>query len=191
MLMEMVKLVTSVNNQNIWEKYRLMFLWYGIAIVVLLLDLLTKKLASDALFLHERINVMPMFDMTLRHNYGAAFSFLAGAGGWQVWFFGVLAFVVSVGISVWIYKIGQKKSFEVLGLALVLGGALGNLYDRVTLGYVVDFILVYYDPYYFPAFNIADTAITIGAGCLILDHFVADKSQDEAKKDNSSIEVNR
>lgn len=183
--------MSSAKPQNFWEKYRLLFLWYGIALVVLVLDLLTKKLASDALFLHERINIFPMFDMTLRHNYGAAFSFLAGAGGWQVWFFGILAFVVSVGIGVWIAKIGHRKSFEVLGLALVLGGAVGNLYDRVTLGYVVDFILVYYDPYYFPAFNIADTAITIGAGFLILDHFVSGKSENGQANDTHSVEVNR
>lgn len=176
--------MTIVDQQS---DRRWLILWYGIALVAVVFDLFTKQLASDALVLHERINIFPFFDITLRHNYGAAFSFLAGEGGWQVWFFGILAGAVSLGIAVWIAKIGSKKSLEVLGLALILGGALGNLYDRVTLGYVVDFILVYYDDYQFPAFNIADSAITLGAGVLLLDAFFGMKKSrhENADKPNA------
>ncbi len=174
------------------ENSKLLILWYAIAAIVVALDLFTKMLASNSLALYERINVMAMFDITLRHNYGAAFSFLAGAGGWQVWFFGLLAGAVSLVLIVWIAKIGTRKSLEVLGLALILGGAVGNLYDRVTLGYVVDFILVYYnDAYQFPAFNVADSAITAGAGILILDaikksiHEHRQKNQPSSKSTDS------
>lgn len=166
---------------------KLLVLWYGIAAIVVALDLFTKMLASNNLAMYERINVMPMFDITLRHNYGAAFSFLAGAGGWQVWFFGVLAGAVSLALIVWIAKIGSRKSLEVLGLSLILGGALGNLYDRVTLGYVVDFILVYYNESQFPAFNIADAAITAGAGILILDT-VLKTIEEKRQKENGATE---
>lgn len=151
--------------------YRWLALWYAIAAVVMALDLLTKNIASQSLALYERVNILPVFDFTLRHNYGAAFSFLAGAGGWQVWFFGIVAALVSTGIAIWIFIIGRARNLEVCGLALILGGALGNLYDRVTLGYVVDFILVYYREHQFPAFNIADSAITVGVGVLLLDAF--------------------
>ena len=152
---------------------KLLALWYGISLLVIVMDLFTKKLVSESFTLYERVNVFPMFDITLRHNYGAAFSFLAGEDGWQVWFFGILASVVSVALIIWIARIGRKKNLEVFGLALILGGALGNLYDRLTLGYVVDFILVYYnEAKQFPAFNIADSAITLGAGVILLDTFL-------------------
>ncbi len=179
--------MTIVDQQS---DRRWLILWYAIAFVAVVFDLFTKRLASDALELHERINILPVFDITLRHNYGAAFSFLAGEGGWQVWFFGILAGAVSLGIAVWIAKIGSRKSLEVLGLSLILGGALGNLYDRVTLGYVVDFILVYYDEYQFPAFNIADSAITLGAGILLLDAFFGMKKTKHENSDKpNSVEA--
>lgn len=162
---------------------RLLILWYGISACVVAFDLLTKAWASNSLALYERVNIVPMFDITLRHNYGAAFSFLAGEGGWQVWFFGIIAGLVSLGLIVWIAKIGAKKNLEVFGLALTLGGALGNLYDRATLGYVVDFILVYYnEQYQFPAFNIADSAITVGAGVILLDAFIKYRHEKNATK---------
>lgn len=143
--------------------------WYGLSLLVVVLDLATKKWVSATFQLYERYNVLPFFDLTLRHNPGAAFSFLADQGGWQIWFFSILSAIVSVVLIVWIARVVEKNRWEVLGLALVLGGALGNLYDRVTLGYVVDFILVYYKQYQFPAFNIADSAISVGAAILIID----------------------
>lgn len=171
--------MNTANNNGV----RLLLLWYGIALVVLVLDLLTKCWVSESLALYQRINVLPVFDITLRHNYGAAFSFLADQSGWQRWALAVIAGLVSVGLIFWIAKIGRSKGLEVFGLSLILGGALGNLYDRVTLGYVVDFILVYYDSKQFPAFNIADSAITVGAGALLLDAFLLHK---KGKSDNGA-----
>jgi len=156
--------------------------WYSLAAIVVVLDLFSKKLAVDAFYEGERLNILPFFDLTLRYNTGAAFSFLADQPGWQVWFFGVIASVVSVVLAVWIARLPKDKLWELAGLSLVLGGALGNLYDRVTLGKVVDFILVYYQGSYFPAFNIADSAICIGAGILILDTFIHRDDSEKAKK---------
>ncbi|HEY7774479.1 MAG TPA: signal peptidase II, partial [Marinagarivorans sp.] len=110
-----------------------------------------------------------LFNFTLRYNHGAAFSFLYDAGGWQRWFLAIIAAVMSVVLVVWLSRVAVKKPLESLGLALILGGALGNLYDRLTLGYVVDFIDFYYQQYHFPAFNIADCGITCGAALLIWD----------------------
>ncbi|VUD68271.1 Lipoprotein signal peptidase [Thalassocella blandensis] len=155
---------------------------YAVAAIVLIADLLTKSWVSASLDLHDRVEVIPFFDITLRHNYGAAFSFLADQAGWQVWFFGILAAAVSIGLTVWIYKLPKRKVLEMLGLSLVLGGALGNLYDRVTLGYVVDFLLVYYNQYQFPAFNVADSAISVGAALLILDFFLESRRNNHSEK---------
>lgn len=155
---------------------------YLVSFVVFLLDIYTKYLVSANFKLHERLEVLPVFDITLRHNYGAAFSFLADQSGWQVWFFGILAGAVSIALIIWIAKLPKSKILEVMGLALVLGGALGNLYDRLTLGYVVDFILVYYKDYHYPAFNIADSAICIGVGLLILDQVFEFRREKQDKK---------
>ncbi len=152
-----------------WKQ--LPWIWYGLSFVIVVIDLLTKKLVSDSFSMYERVNVFPMFDITLRHNPGAAFSFLADQGGWQIWFFSILSAVVSVVLIIWMARVFKKNIRETIGLALILGGALGNLYDRVTLGYVVDFILVYYESYEYPAFNVADAGISVGAGILIFDAF--------------------
>jgi len=122
------------------------------------------------------------FNFTLLHNTGAAFSFLASESGWQRWFFIALAFFVSLGLGVWLTKLRDDK-WVAFAVALILGGAIGNLYDRITLGYVVDFLHFYWGNYHFPAFNIADTAISIGAGLMILDIF-------RPKKEQSSEAVN-
>ena len=165
-------------NNTLWRN--LPWPWYGLSALIVALDLLTKKWVSHGFELYERYNVLPVFDITLRHNTGAAFSFLADQGGWQVWFFSILSTVVSVVLVVWIARVAKKNTWEVLGLSLVLGGALGNLYDRVTLGYVVDFILVYYREYQFPAFNVADSAISVGAAVLIFDTlFRGEKKQNQ------------
>lgn len=165
-----------MNSVN-WKQ--LPWIWYGLSFVVVVIDLLTKKMVSDSFTMYERLNVFPMFDLTLRHNPGAAFSFLAGQGGWQVWFFSILSAIVSVVLIVWIARVARKNIWEVVGLSLVLGGALGNLYDRVTLGYVVDFILVYYKSYEYPAFNVADAAISVGACVLIWDALFHRKKADD------------
>ena len=143
--------------------------WYGLAVAIIVLDQITKVWASSAFNLGEVDAIFPGFNLTLRHNYGMAFSIFADGDGWQRWFLGIVAAGVSIGIAIWMAKLDKNSRLELIGFALILGGAIGNLYDRVLLGYVVDFIEVYYDKYYWPAFNIADSAITVGAGCLIYD----------------------
>lgn len=143
--------------------------WLWLTVVVVVLDQFTKHLATAFLEFARPVGILPVFDLTLLHNTGAAFSFLAGAGGWQRWLFAFLAAVVSVVLIVWLKRLKAHETWLAIALALVLGGALGNLYDRVVLGYVVDFISIHYQRHYFPAFNVADSAITIGAAMLIID----------------------
>lgn len=146
----------------------LRFLW--LSFVVLVLDLYTKHLASSHLEYAIPEPVFPHFNLTLLHNTGAAFSFLAAAGGWQRWFFIGLAAVVSIALVRWVYTLKNDRWLAV-ALCLVLGGALGNLYDRIFLGYVVDFLHFYWGDYHFPAFNIADCAISVGAAMMVIDLF--------------------
>jgi len=145
--------------------------WLWLSLVVIVLDQATKFLATRFLDLYERVEVLPVLDFTLLHNTGAAFSMLAGASGWQRWFFIGLAGVVSVLLTTWIWRIPRGDKLLPLALALILGGAIGNVIDRIWHGYVVDFIHVHWGDAYFPAFNIADSAITVGAALLILDAF--------------------
>ena len=150
--------------------------WLWLSLVVLAVDLWTKSLAENALQLYQRIEVLPFFNFTLAYNSGAAFSFLADAGGWQRWFFTAIALVASVVIVGWLLKLRGERMVAI-ALALILGGALGNLWDRVMLGHVVDFLDFHWAGYHFPAFNIADSAITVGAVLLIIDMFIGrDKS---------------
>ncbi|GMR16680.1 MAG: signal peptidase II [Gammaproteobacteria bacterium] len=146
-----------------------MLKWTWLAVVVVILDQLSKYIASTSLVLYKPVAVMPMFNWTLMHNTGAAFSFLHDAGGWQRWFFAVLAIVVSIVIVLWIKRLQQHEKLQAIALALILGGAIGNVIDRVWLGYVVDFIQVYYQQWYWPAFNIADSAISIGVAMIIIE----------------------
>ena len=146
-----------------------MLKWLWLTVVVVVLDQASKLWASAALLFQEPLPVFPLFNLTLMHNYGAAFSFLANAGGWQRWFFAALAVSVSVAIIFWLRRLDAKRRWEAAALALILGGALGNVWDRLYYGYVVDFIDVYYGSHHWPAFNIADSAITVGAALLIID----------------------
>ena len=139
--------------------------------LVLVLDLLTKRWVEAALFYGEQIPLTGFFNLVLTYNAGAAFSFLSDAGGWQRWFFSVVA----VGASMLIIYLLRKHATDqlfCLALSLILGGALGNLWDRVTLGHVVDFLDFHVAGYHWPAFNIADSAIFLGAALLILDSFL-------------------
>jgi len=145
--------------------------WLWLSLGVIALDQATKFLATRFLELYERVVVLPVLDFTLLHNTGAAFSLLAGASGWQRWFFIGLALTVSAVLMVWIWRTPRGEKLLPLSLSLILGGALGNVIDRIVHGYVVDFIHAHWGAAYFPAFNIADSAITIGAGLLILDAF--------------------
>lgn len=146
--------------------------WYALALVVILLDQYTKGLASSSLAYGQPERVFSWLNFTLQHNTGAAFSILDDAGGWQRYFFTVVASVISVVLVGWLYLAPRGHWLLALSLGLILGGAVGNLWDRVTLGYVVDFISVHYKNWYFPAFNIADSAISVGAVCMLLDSFL-------------------
>lgn len=161
---------------------RLRWLWLSALVVVF--DQFSKQLATAFLDYARPVELLPVFDLTLLHNTGAAFSFLANAGGWQRWFFVLLTSVVSVVLVVWIKRLKTHETWLAIALALVLGGALGNLYDRVVLGYVVDFISVHYQQRYFPAFNLADSAISVGAVMLIIDTFWLSRRQTSLGKDN-------
>ena len=143
--------------------------WGWLSLLVIVLDLGSKQLAVANIGYAETIPLLPFFDLTLLHNTGAAFSFLANAGGWQRWAFALIAMVVSVVLVIWMQRTERRYWWLGLALSMVLGGALGNLYDRVVLGYVIDFISLHHNGYYFPAFNLADSAITLGAMILIFD----------------------
>ncbi|MCG6937286.1 MAG: signal peptidase II [Gammaproteobacteria bacterium] len=151
-----------------------MMKWLWLSMLTVALDQLTKKIAEAVLQLHQPVAILPSFNFTLMYNKGAAFSFLSDAGGWQRIFFVGLSTAVSIFLFFWLKQISrddEKKHNQLLQIAIafILGGAIGNLIDRALTGEVVDFIQLYYSTYYFPAFNIADSAITLGAGLLILD----------------------
>ena len=141
--------------------------WLWISIGVIALDQVTKHLILVAFRPGDERVLLPVLSLVLAFNTGAAFSFLAGADGWQRWLFTAVA-IVACGFMVWLLRRGGS-AWLCAGLVLIVGGALGNLYDRLTLGHVVDFILVHYGGWLFPAFNVADSAITLGAAALILD----------------------
>lgn len=150
--------------------------WFLISAIIVALDLYTKYLIQNAFVFGEHLAVTSFFDLVRYHNTGAAFSFLADAGGWQKWFFTAITAIAVIVITYLILKNHQEKLF-CWGLALVLGGAIGNLYDRLTLGYVVDFLFFHIDALYWPAFNVADSAICVGVGLLLLDSFKKEKQR--------------
>jgi signal peptidase II len=149
---------------------QLRLLW--ISALVVALDQLAKMVAESLLSPHQAVNVLPFFDWYLTYNTGAAFSFLAGAGGWQRWFFTITTIVISIVIFFWIKKLPPGDKLTGISLCLILGGAIGNLIDRIYLGYVIDYIQVWLGSYPWPAFNIADAAISVGAAILIVSGFV-------------------
>lgn len=150
--------------------------WAGfvLALLVIALDQYTKMWASNELVYRVPVEVTAWFDLMLAHNTGAAFSFLASAGGWQRWFLAAVALLVSVFVAVWLTRLEPQQRLLGVSLGLILGGGLGNLVDRVTLGYVVDFISWHYQSWYWPAFNIADSAIFCGAILLLWDSFFSE-----------------
>lgn len=145
----------------------LQWLWLSAAIVVV--DQITKLAVDGSFEKYERLEILPFFNLTLAYNEGAAFSFLAGAGGWQRWFFTAIAVGVSVMLVVWLKRLPKADWWSAVSISLILGGALGNLYDRVVYGHVIDFLDFHWQGSHFPAFNVADSAITVGAAMMILD----------------------
>lgn len=146
------------------------WIWLWLSAAVIVLDQLSKWLVVSHLAVYDSIRVLPVFNLVLIHNPGAAWSFLAGASGWQRWFFTILALVVSAAIVVWMRFLPRREyRWRAIALALVLAGALGNVIDRLWHGYVIDFLQFHYQGWYYPAFNLADSAITVGAAMLILE----------------------
>ena len=154
-----------------WFTKSLPWFWFFVAFIVIVFDQWTKFLTLQGLEYNQKQVITSFFNLTHRYNYGVAFSLFDNIEGGQRWPLAALAAVVSFALSIWIVKMDKKLSYEVIGLSLILGGAIGNLYDRVVLGYVVDFIELHYGGYYWPAFNIADSAICVGAALILIDAF--------------------
>lgn len=154
--------------------------WFLVSFAVIIVDQLTKLAASLRLVYAQPVEILPVFDLTLLHNTGAAWSFLSDAGGWQRWLFISIAIGVSSWMAWWLAKLERNQQWLAASLALILGGAIGNVVDRIALGYVVDFISVHWQGHYFPAFNIADCAITVGAIMMAIDAFILEGRREAA-----------
>ena len=154
--------------------------WLVLSVLVVWLDQYSKILVVENFNLYDRVELLPIFNLTRAHNYGAAFSFLADAGGWQRYFFTAVALIASFVFTLWLMQTKPGQKTLPIALALVLGGAIGNVYDRVSLGYVVDFLDFHWGMRHFPAFNVADMAITIGAGFMLLDMFLEYRQESKA-----------
>ena len=148
-----------------------MLMWLGLAFIILMIDQFTKVLIVGCYRPGDSTTLTSFFNVVRVHNYGAAFSFLAEAGGWQRWFFTALGFAAA-GVIMWMLKSHAGQRLFCFALACILGGAIGNVIDRLLYGYVVDFLDFHWHGIHFPAFNLADSAITLGAGCLILDELL-------------------
>jgi len=170
------------NNAGLPESQSVMLRWLWVSIAVLLLDQSSKLLADTMLALYQSVDVLPSLAIRLAYNSGAAFSFLSDASGWQRWFFVVLSVVVIGILLVWLRRLPSNQAMTALALALILGGAVGNLVDRVLYGYVIDFIDVYYGSWHWPTFNVADSAISAGAFLLLLDAFRGHKDNPAAPR---------
>lgn len=142
--------------------------WLYLSLLVLIVDQASKWLITQHLKLFESISIFPFLNFTLKYNTGAAFSFLMSAGGWQRWLFCGISLIVSVGIIIWLYYLPRAERWTGAALALILGGAIGNFYDRFTYGHVIDFIDFYIKDWHYATFNIADSAITVGAAMLAI-----------------------
>lgn len=156
-----------------------MLRWLWLSLVMLILDQVTKQWAENTLTYGSPVEVLPMLNWTLLYNEGAAFSFLADAGGWQRWFFSGLALIISAVIVVWLSRLKDDERWVAVSLSLILSGAIGNVIDRLLYGHVIDFIDVYYQQYHWPAFNIADSAITVGVVIMLLSAFFDGKERED------------
>jgi len=161
----------------------MIFIWLLVSALVVALDMWTKDIASASLTLYRPVELTSWLNLTLAHNYGAAFSFLSDAGGWQRWLFTGLALVVTGVLLVWLLRLPANDKLTAAALALIIGGAIGNLADRIKHGYVVDFIDVYYRDWHWPAFNLADSAITCGVILLLLDGLILSAARKSSAAD--------
>ncbi|MGB0898182.1 MAG: signal peptidase II [Psychrobium sp.] len=175
----MLKSVDSTNSKPALAQSGLVWLW--LAIVSLVVDQATKLYVLANFKLHESVDVMPFFNFTYAQNRGAAFSFLSEAGGWQRWFFTIIAVSVSGLLIYWMRGLHKSTKGLNIAYALVLSGAIGNLIDRLSYGFVVDFLHLYYEEHSWPVFNIADVAICVGAFLIIIDAFI-NKDDNESEK---------
>lgn len=167
------------NKRTLPERSGLRFLWLSLFLIVA--DQLSKQWVVNSFDLYESIQIMPSLNFTYVHNYGAAFSFLSDSGGWQRWFFTAIAVAVSAVLVIWLRRNPMQLWRQNLAFALILAGAIGNVIDRLIFGYVIDFVDVYINNWHWPAFNIADMAITIGAVLMLLEAFFErEQSRDEA-----------
>ena len=167
-------MTSSDTVKEIWRASARAWLWLTLAVIVT--DQWTKWLVMQNFSLFESVAVLPMLDLVRLHNEGAAFSFLSNASGWQRWLFTAVGIGVSAGLAVWLARLPARGQHRLAAaLASIMGGALGNVIDRIRFGHVIDFIHVHYQQWYYPAFNVADSAITIGAGLLILDSLLSAK----------------
>ena len=165
------------NKKGLFEFYPHNLMWLGLSVLAIIIDQWMKNIASTHLTYADPVPVLPFLNWTLLHNYGAAFSFLSDAGGWQHYLFTGLAGIVSIIFIFWLMRMPKSTVILPMAIALILGGAIGNLIDRISLGYVVDFIHVFYQNHHFPAFNIADSAITLGTILLLIDTFFLEKKR--------------
>lgn len=156
-----------------------MLKWLWLSFITLILDQWSKIAIDSSMRLYESITIIPFFNLTYVRNLGAAFSFLSDAGGWQRWFFSAMALTISIILTVWIYRLKKHETLLAVALSLILGGAIGNLIDRLAYGYVIDFLDVYYQNWHWPAFNVADMAICLGVFLMLLESFGVGKKAEE------------
>lgn len=143
--------------------------WFLLSVLIIAVDQLTKYMAQMQLIAYQPYPVLPIFNLTLAYNTGAAFSFLSNAGEWHRWFFAAFSFCMSIFFVVWVVRLPAKAYLQLTAISLILGGTIGNFCDRIFLGHVIDFIQLYYHQYYWPVFNLADSAICVGAVLLLVD----------------------
>lgn len=156
----------------------MMLRWLLLSLLVLISDQLSKQLIQSSLEPYAPVALLPSLNFTLVYNTGAAFSFLADAGGWQRWFFILLSAVISVVLVIWLQRLRSEETLTAVALSLIIGGALGNGIDRIFYGHVIDFIDIYFRHWHWPAFNVADSAICVGAGLLMLTSLREGRSSD-------------
>lgn len=162
------------------------FFRFLISFIIVVADQITKIVADNVIEMYEQIVILPVFNFTLHYNRGAAFSFLDDAGGWQRYLFTAISAIVSVVLIVWLARLAKNERTMTWALALILGGAVGNLIDRAVYGHVIDFIQVHWGDSYFPSFNIADAAITVGTILLLIATYLESRTPEPATSEDAN-----